>query len=116
VIIAECRQSDVAGRLGGDEFVVLLPHTGPVEAAAVAQRLRRRFDADARAACGLADDAPPVGLSIGVASRLAHGASDPAAVLNAADAALYQAKRAGRDVVRVASMSAASAASIRRAG
>ncbi len=103
-IIAECRQSDIAGRLGGDEFVVLLPHTGPTEAAAVAQRLRGRFDREAAALgaeIGAGGRATNLGLSIGVAARFAHGLDSPDAVLDAADGALYQAKRAGRGTVRI---------------
>jgi diguanylate cyclase (GGDEF)-like protein len=102
VIIAECRQSDVAARSGGDEFVVLLPHTGPAEAASVAQRLRRRFDREAMAICQAAGFSGDIGLSIGVASRAALAAATPAELLAAADAALYDVKRSGRDAVKVA--------------
>lgn len=114
-IVAECRLSDVAGRLGGDEFVVLLPHTGPAEAAAVAQRLRRRFGREAGALAAGTEHGPRVGLSIGVSSRMAHGLDTPGAVLEAADSALYEAKRAGRDTVRTA-VAGATASEVRRAG
>lgn len=114
-IVAECRLSDVAGRLGGDEFVVLLPHTGPAEAAAVAQRLRRRFGREAGNLDAGTERGPRVGLSIGVSSRMAHGLDSPEAVLEAADGALYEAKRAGRDTVRTA-VAGASASGVRRAG
>jgi diguanylate cyclase (GGDEF)-like protein len=45
VIRRSLRNEDVAGRLGGDEFAVLLPYTGKVDAAAVAQRLCREIAA-----------------------------------------------------------------------
>ena len=40
VIRANLRTEDAAGRLGGDEFAIVLPYTGPVEAAKVVRRIR----------------------------------------------------------------------------
>ena len=75
------------GRIGGDEFAVLLP---PDEQAAAA------LGADVRARLVAAE--APVTVSIGVAL----GDGDPAELFRSADAALYGAKRAGRDRVAVA--------------
>ncbi|ONG48222.1 hypothetical protein BKE38_22210 [Pseudoroseomonas deserti] len=96
------RAGDVAARYGGEEFAVLLPATGPEAAAHVAEALRRRVHAlDLPHA-----DAPAgrVTISIGVAA-LPPGARAPGAaacLVEAADAALYAAKRQGRDRVALA--------------
>jgi diguanylate cyclase (GGDEF)-like protein len=88
------RDVDVVARYGGEEFFVLMPETEGDGAAEVADRVRLR----------LAAEEPPGGavtLSFGVAEYPAHG--DTAETLIAiADAALYQAKREGRDRVVVA--------------
>ncbi|MFP2899332.1 diguanylate cyclase [Corallococcus sp. 4LFB] len=96
------RESDFAARFGGDEFVVLLPHQTSMEAAVFAERLRSELRGvnvqrgDGRPA--------PFGLSIsvGVADHTADSPRESTeALLKAADAALYEAKREGRDRVVV---------------
>ncbi|RKH63368.1 diguanylate cyclase [Corallococcus aberystwythensis] len=96
------RESDFAARFGGDEFVVLLPHQTSLEAAVFAERLRSELRGvnvqrgDGRPA--------PFGLSIsvGVADHTADSPRESTeALLKAADAALYEAKREGRDRVVV---------------
>ena len=84
-----CRAQDVPGRLGGDEFALLLPATGLAEAAAVAERVRRR--------AGTGGQAYVATVSIGIATTSVRG--DAAGLLSAADRAVYRAKRAGRDQV-----------------
>jgi diguanylate cyclase (GGDEF)-like protein len=86
------RDVDCAARYGGEEFVVLLPETEADGAAETAQRIRAR----------LADDTLVGGkltLSFGLAQFPAD-ADTPEALLAVADAALYQAKREGRDRVQ----------------
>ncbi len=95
--IAACaRQLDVVGRYGGEEFVVALPATDESGAIAAAGRIRARVEA-----LKLRDDAGapvPVTISIGVATHGAHWKAESlAALLQAADGALYAAKRAGRN-------------------
>ncbi len=89
------RDVDCAARYGGEEFVVLMPETEADGAAETAQRIRARLAGD-----------PLVGgkltLSIGLAQFPDH-ADTPEALLATADAALYQAKREGRDRVQRAS-------------
>ena len=90
------RPGDLVGRIGGDEFGVLLVGAGADEARAVAERIR-----DRASRLPLPDGyaGPPVGASIGIA--LAAGHDKPAAVLATADAALYDAKAAGKGRVEI---------------
>ncbi len=85
------RPGDLVGRIGGDEFVVLLEGTGAEEARAAAERICARA-----AVVSLPEeyDGPPIGASIGVA--LVAGHHEPGSVLGTADAALYDAKAAGK--------------------
>jgi diguanylate cyclase (GGDEF)-like protein len=92
-IAQSSRASDVAGRWGGDEFVVLAPDTASEDAAALAERIRRL----AREAAGGEEAAPPLSVSIGVASLAP--ADDPEGLLRRADAALLEAKHQGGDRV-----------------
>jgi diguanylate cyclase (GGDEF)-like protein len=88
------RDVDVVARYGGEEFFVLMPETGGSDAADVADRVRERLAAEKL-------PGGSVTLSFGVAEFPAHG--DIGETLIAiADAALYQAKREGRDRVVVA--------------
>jgi diguanylate cyclase (GGDEF)-like protein len=96
------RESDFAARFGGDEFVALLPHQTALEAAVFAERIRAGLrtvgvqKSDGRPA--------PFGLSVsvGIADHTLEGPrEDTDALLKAADAALYEAKREGRDRVVV---------------
>ncbi|HEX7489296.1 MAG TPA: diguanylate cyclase, partial [Anaeromyxobacteraceae bacterium] len=103
VIRRELRETDFAARYGGDEFVILLPHTSADEARVLAERVQVR----------LRDAGPEVDghaiqltASFGIAA-LDETPDDPAGTLvRRADAALYEAKRAGR--ARVVSHQAAS--------
>lgn len=89
-----CRSSDVLARFGGEEFVLLLPNTGADTAATVAERVRQNIAATPI----LLPDGMEVSVtvSVGVAGP---GCSSPDILLNAADQALYVAKRDGRNRV-----------------
>jgi diguanylate cyclase (GGDEF)-like protein len=89
VLRAATRTGDVAGRLGGDEFALLLPHTGADEAYAVAQRVRADITR--------VTVSTPITVSVGVATWDRSG--DGSGLLAAADRAVYDAKRGGRDRV-----------------
>lgn len=93
------RAGDVASRYGGDEFAIILPDAGKTEAWIVAEKLRSALEAIAIDVGGGTGITPTV--SIGVASFGAVN-NTPAALLAAADAALYRAKRRGRDRVELA--------------
>ena len=106
--IAHClpgvlREYDSAGRFGGEEFVVLLPHTRAVDAFRIADRVRDHIS-------GLSLHTPDgqavrVTVSVGVAALDAGSRRELSDLLAAADAALYRAKRDGRDQVQMISTS-----------
>jgi diguanylate cyclase (GGDEF)-like protein len=89
------RQEDVAARWGGEEFALLLPDT---DAAAAAQLAQACLDATERLAMPHAQSlaGPLVSISLGCATLVAMPETSPEQLLQQADAALYQAKRAGR--------------------
>jgi two-component system, cell cycle response regulator len=97
------RNFDLVARLGGEEFVVVMPDTDMDAALLVAERLRRRI-ADESFKIAAPNGEITVTISIGVAvtdgaldadGRIESGDS----LLRRADTALYQAKRAGRNLV-----------------
>ena len=87
------RDDDLAFRYGGEEFLLLLPGVDLPEALRVADRVRAAVAGDH------SDDVPPFTISGGVALCDPADGRDPEPLLRRADAALYQAKRAGRDRV-----------------
>jgi diguanylate cyclase (GGDEF)-like protein len=96
------RESDLCGRYGGDEFAILLPGTSPTEATAIAHRLclavsQLTFPAIS-AETGVAE--PRVTVSVGVAA-LEGAHVDLDELVAAADDAMYRAKKAGRNTVRM---------------
>lgn len=104
--IAQClpgvlREYDSAGRFGGEEFVLLLPHTRAVDAFRIADRVRDHIS-------GLSLHSPDgqavqVTVSVGVAALDAGSRRELSDLLAAADAALYRAKRDGRNQVQMIS-------------
>ena len=95
------RPADFVARYGGEEFVAVLPQTSAAAAGALAERVRERIEAmEIVHATGVAG---VVTVSIGVASHSAGGYCPPRELVHAADVALYAAKSAGRNCVRVAS-------------
>lgn len=93
---ANLRGADVAARYGGEEFVVLLPETDPEGAFAVAERIR----ADVEELRFEGPESAPVlkTISAGVAAFPNHAAS-ALRLLESADAAMYRAKRGGKNRV-----------------
>nr|MBA3372891.1 GGDEF domain-containing protein [Euzebyaceae bacterium] len=87
------RETDSVFRIGGEEFVILLPDTGSKGARAVLERIRTSVKRSRL-------DLPAVTISAGVAVAPLDAATADE-LFNAADAALYRGKRAGKDRVEV---------------
>ena len=85
------RPLDRAGRIGGDEFVVLLPTTGALQAAAVAERLRAAVESVRLR------EYPDIHPTISIGIAVADKSMSLRTWLSAADAALYRAKDHGRN-------------------
>ncbi len=92
------RAYDILGRFGGEEFVVVLPSCEADGALRSAERLRAALgDAPIRAG----EHTLPVTCSIGVGVALRPREADAASLLASADAAVYEAKRLGRNRVEL---------------
>jgi two-component system cell cycle response regulator len=94
------RTSDTVARYGGEEFAIILPETDSVSAQKIGQRLREHVE---RHAFPGAERLPggALTISIGVATQVIPS-STKSALVQAADAALYAAKGAGRNRICVA--------------
>ncbi len=90
------RPTDIGLRLGGDEFVIMLLGTESAEAEETADRLIKLF----RQRALLLDVAKPVTLSAGLASLHRVHPESGRELLELADVALYEAKRAGKGCVK----------------
>ena len=101
ILNTRCRRpADLSARYGGEEFVLLLPNTDAVGALAMAECIHAAVRALAIPHAG--SEFGVVTVSVGVAAMAPDSLQGPAALIEAADAALYQAKRAGRNTVRLA--------------
>ncbi len=92
------RQVDLAARYGGEEFAIILPEIGLAGACAAAERIRQAIEALHSQPENLSGTLvqAPVTVSLGVSCVPAHGKT-AAELIHAADAALYQAKRSGKN-------------------
>lgn len=88
------REIDVLARFGGEEFVLILPETDAEGGVATGEKIRQAIGSEAF------DGDPPVSItvSVGVACYWEHG-KDQETLIRAADAAMYKAKRSGKDQV-----------------
>ena len=98
VLRSRMRVTDVVARLGGDEFAIVLPHCDAAEARSVAEAITKAIREHAPREEGV----PPITASVGIATFGADPRLSCESLEEEADAALYEAKRAGRDAVRFA--------------
>ncbi len=91
------RETDILARYGGEEFIVLLPNTNSSEAHVVAEDIRQSI-----AANGLDSDKGRVNVTISIGiSKILPKEDSLEEFIRRADKALYEAKAAGRNCVRV---------------
>jgi two-component system cell cycle response regulator len=90
MVAGNCREFDTPARYGGEEFCLVLPSCASIEAIAIAERLRQAIEKG--------ETVVPVTVSGGVAT-LPTNATDAHGLLKAADDALYESKRSGRNRV-----------------
>lgn len=86
------RDVDVVARYGGEEFVVMIPEAAKDAARSLSERLRKNLSEMK------IEDLPPITISLGIATYPYDG-TDPEDLIKKADAAMYAAKRAGRNQV-----------------
>ncbi len=105
-LVASCiknsigRVADRAARFGGEEFAVVLPGTSLSDAIKVAQKIRRAIHGLALPHAG--SDHRTVTLSIGISDASSGSRHDMGSLVARADDALYAAKDAGRDCIKIA--------------
>lgn len=97
---ATSRPADLGARYGGEEFAVLLPGETVDGALRIAQRIHANVQSLRTEQHDRADITPTV--SVGVASMIPYGGFNPCDLVGTADAALYDAKRRGRNRTEVA--------------
>ena len=95
-IISGARTGDEIGRYGGEEFLLILKNTDTAEGKDVAERVRIRINSDT---VHCRNTEIEVSLSLGIAQAREDDNVDT--LIDRADAALYTAKHAGRDCVRL---------------
>src|SRR5258707_5182652 len=91
VITNTLRMTDLSGRIGGEEFAAMLP-CNLEEAILAAERVRESF-----ATCGIEVDEAPVVTTVSIGVAGGPASTELEVLLAAADTALYQAKRGGRN-------------------
>jgi diguanylate cyclase (GGDEF)-like protein len=96
VVVNNLRISDLSGRIGGEEFAALLP-CALEEGVLVAERVREAFESS-----GIVCEEGPVDTTVSIGVAGGPAGTELEVLLAAADTALYQAKRTGRNRVEAA--------------
>lgn len=99
ILRTHIKPDDIASRLGGDEFAALLPRTSPADAEALAESIREAVSRTLICRSDGSEHAGQVSLSIGLA--MGEKGDTLESLRYRADAALYKAKDAGRNRVRL---------------
>ena len=97
IIKESVRQVDFIGRYGGEEISLVLIETAKPQALLVAERIRQAIE---NRVIAVYDETLKVTISIGI-SAFPHDAAESLKLIDKADIALYQAKQAGRNKVRI---------------
>jgi diguanylate cyclase (GGDEF)-like protein len=93
------RAFDVCCRYGGEEFVLVLPGSDADDALSTARRVRQAVEAQR---LPVRADEPPVGVTLSIGSITLRAGDAVDDLIAAADEALYEAKRCGKNQIRVA--------------
>ena len=93
-LLAVLRPYDLVGRYGGEEFLVILPGCGPRTVSALAERLRQRIAAEP-----ITNDDREIHVTLSLGVAVGDGELPAEDLIRAADTALYEAKRTGRNRV-----------------
>jgi len=94
ICLQELRAGDSVGRIGGEEFMIVVPREAEEQTRMIAERLRQVIEKSC--VINASNEVIRFTVSVGV-SRLHPGCVDSAALFRQADAALYQAKRQGKN-------------------
>ncbi|QDT54376.1 putative diguanylate cyclase YedQ [Caulifigura coniformis] len=100
MVASVLREDDLFGRLGGEEFAVVLPNIDPVDAAAIAERLRAKVETTPVAL--KEGEELRITVSVGLVYPPESSSLTLDRLLTEADAALYRSKQAGRNRVTTA--------------
>jgi diguanylate cyclase (GGDEF)-like protein len=96
VVVNTLRMTDLSGRIGGEEFAALLP-CSLEDGVIAAERVREAFERS-----GIVDESGPVDTTVSIGVAGGPAGTELEVLLAAADTALYQAKRSGRNRVEAA--------------
>ena len=102
ILKANSRRSDICGRFGGEEFLAIITHARRADACMVIERIRKQFE---ETEFVFGERRLKVTVSFGIAGFEVPPAQDLADLIAQADAALYSAKRLGRNRVEMAPVS-----------
>jgi two-component system cell cycle response regulator len=101
VLQSNTRASDICGRMGGDEFLLVITHVEREQIQLTVERLREQFTSCEFAFGGCR---VPVTASFGISGFQGEDAPEFATLVRQADQALYSAKRAGGNQVKIAAL------------
>ncbi len=103
LVLASVRSTDVVARYGGEEFGILFIQAAAAEAEIITQRMRNRIASHAFAVpTAGGSEIPPVPVTVSIGVTQFATEDNLYSLIHRADGALYQAKEAGRNQVRIA--------------